>query len=318
MAVRVYHLPMRLLLIFILAAASVTHGDEPGVRFEQRDGELGIVIAEKEIARYVYDDQKISRPYFADVKTLSGLQVTRNHPPREGEDPLDHADMHPGLWMSFGDLSGHDYWRLKADTHHLRFSQEPAGRAGEGSFAVLNQYRTPDGPDVLCEETCLYSIRLVPHGYRIDIRSEFRPMAPSVVFGDQEEMGLGLRVASSLAADRKQGGRILDSAARRNEAEIWGSTADWCDYSGPLNAGWAGVTLLSGSQNFRPSWSHARDYGLIVLNPFGRNAFTKDDKSRIEVKRGETFTLHFAAVIHESASEAEYSPAKAFQTFAVP
>lgn len=309
---------MRIMLIFIVATASVALAEDPDVRFEQRDGELRITIAETEVARYVYRDPMISRPYFAPLRTLSGLQVTRNHPPRQGEDPVDHADMHPGLWMSFGELSGHDYWRLKADTQHVRFTEEPSGKPGEGSFAVRNQYLTTDGRNTVCEETCRYAIRLVPQGYRIEIRSEFSPVESSIVFGDQEEMGLGLRVASSLAVDRKQGGRILDNENRRDGAAVWGKTAEWCDYSGPLNGKWAGVTVMSGPRNFHPSWSHARDYGLIVLNPFGRNAFTKEDKSRVEVKRGETLTLRFAAVVHESDSEADYSPAKAFQTFDAP
>ena len=309
---------MRLLMIFVLTMCPISLADEPEIRFNQRDGELGITVGETEIATYVYRDPKISRPYFAPLKTLSGLQVTRNCPPRQGEDPVDHADMHPGLWMSFGDLSGHDFWRLKAATQHVTFTEEPTGKPANGSFSVRNQYRTTDGSDTVCEETCRYAIRLVPQGYRIDIQSEFSPVQSSIAFGDQEEMGLGLRVASSLAVDRKLGGRILDSKNRRDEADVWGKTADWCDYSGPLSGKWAGVTVMSGSQNFRPSWSHARDYGLIVLNPFGRNAFTKAEKSRLEINRGETLTLRFAVIVHESESETDYNPATAFQDFAAP
>ena len=94
--------------------------------------------------------------------------------------------MHPGLWMSFGELSGHDYWRLKAATQHVRFTEEPSGRPGHGSFAVSNQYRTTDGRNTVCEESCRYAIRLVPQGYVIDIQCEFSQVESSIVFGDQE------------------------------------------------------------------------------------------------------------------------------------
>jgi hypothetical protein len=50
--------------------------------------------------------------------------------------------------------------------------------------------------------------------------------------------------------------------------------------------------------NFRPSWFHARDYGLFVANPFGRQAFRKGEPSRVEVKPGETFRLRFAVLLH--------------------
>ena len=177
---------MRIMLTFVLALPSICHADEPEIRFEQRDGELRIQVGDTEITRSVYRDPKISHPFFAPLRTLGDLQVTRSHPPREGDDPVDHLDMHPGLWMSFGDLNGHDYWRLKATTQHVRFTEEPSGKPGHGSFAVSNQYRTTDGRNTVCEESCRYAIRLVPQGYMIDIQCEFSPVESSIVFGDQE------------------------------------------------------------------------------------------------------------------------------------
>jgi len=55
-----------------------------------------------------------------------------------------------------------------------------------------------------------------------------------------------------------------------NESQIWGKTADWCDYDGIINQRQVGVTLIADPQNFRPSWFHARDYGLLLANAFGR------------------------------------------------
>src|SRR5688572_9439484 len=62
-----------------------------------------LVIARggRPLAHFVFNDQQIRRPYFAHVKTLSGVQVTRAHPPVEGADPVDHAAMHPGIWLAF-------------------------------------------------------------------------------------------------------------------------------------------------------------------------------------------------------------------------
>jgi len=300
--------------VVLLAAAA--RGEDATVSFVEREGGLGIFLGEREVAGYFFGDPEVPRPYFAHVKTPSGIQVTRAHPPREGQDAVDHAGLHPGIWLSFGDLGGCDYWRLKARTEHVRFVQPPAGGAGEGTFGVLNRYLTSDGAGVVCEETCRYRIAAVPGGYLIDMHSEFTPGDAELAFGDQEEMGLGIRVATPLAVDRGLGGRILDAAGRRNGAEVWGQTAEWCDYAGTIDARWVGLTVLAGPGNFRPCWCHARDYGFLAMNPFGRQAFTRGEASRVVVSPGETFTLRYGVVVHDTAAEADFDPAAAYRAFA--
>lgn len=301
-------------LASVLLTAALPAG-EPEITFEHHDGVLAIRLGHAEVARYVYRDEAVPRPYFAPVKTASGLEVTRHHPPRMDEDPVDHVGLHTGIWLSFGDLSGCDYWRLKAQTEHVRFVIEPVGGAGRGSFSVLNRYRSADGNGTVCEETCHYVVRTVAGGYLLEMVSEFRPGDAELVFGDQEEMGLGIRVATPLVVDRNLGGRILDSAGRCNGGEVWGQTAEWCDYSGPLAGKWVGMTVLCHPRNFRPCWSHARDYGFLAMNPFGRQAFTKQEPSRVVVRRGETFQLRYGVVVHETATADDYHPGDMYRQF---
>lgn len=294
----------------------VTAAEPAVVMVEGREGELSIRLGDQEVATYVYRDKSVPRPYFANVKTAGGVQVTRQHPPRPGQDAVDHVGLHTGIWLSFGDLNGCDYWRLKARTEHVRFISQPEVRSGSCEFAVLNRYLSTDGQSTVCEETCRYKITAIPAGYLIEMESEFRPGQSELVFGDQEEMGLGIRLATPLTVDRKLGGRILDSAGRRNGGEVWGKTAEWCDYAGPLAGEWVGITVLTGPENFRPCWSHARDYGFLAMNPFGRNAFTKQEPSRIVVKPGEVFKLRYGVAVHSSKTEAEFDPANVYRTFA--
>jgi hypothetical protein len=63
-----------------------------------------------------------------------------------------------------------------------------------------------------------------------------------------------------------------------------------------------GITLKADPANFRASWWHNRDYGLIVANPFGRAAMKQGGPSSVSVKRGESFRLRFAAAIHAGDS----------------
>ena len=109
-------------------------------------------------------------------------------------------------------------------------------------------------------------------------------------------MGLGVRVATSLAV--ANGGRIVDSEGRLNGKGVWGRQSNWCDYHGRIGDVLLGVTLMPDPENFRPSWYHARDYGFVAANPFGRNAFTKQEKSRLVVPVGKPLRLRFAVQFH--------------------
>ncbi len=289
--------------------------DEPALRFITEEQQVKIFVGDEEVADYVFKDKEILRPYFAHIKTIAGKQVSRNHPPREKIDKTDHASMHPGIWLSFGDLNGHDYWRLKARTQHVRFIEPPTVKAAAGKFKVLNHYLATDSDAIVCTEECMVQVRNVDAGYMIAIASDFKTASSDLRFGDQEEMGLGVRVATPLAVEKKLGGRILDSEGRINGEKIWGKTARWCDYAGPLDGHWVGMTVLTSPKNFRPCWSHARDYGFVAMNPFGLNAFTKADKQDVVVKKGESLRLSYAVVVHESTQESGFNPQAAYEQF---
>ena len=282
-----------ILMIVMLLSCSPLLSDDSPVSFTRKEGRLQIDIADRPFGAYVWDDPKTLRPYFAHLHAPNGVQVTRRHPPVEGEDPTDHAEMHPGLWLAFGDVSGADFWRNKGIVEHVEFVEEPVATTKGGRFAVKNRYLS--NGRTFCEELCRIKIEVPPGGYLIDWTSEFSG-SEEFYFGDQEEMGLGIRLATPLTV--KHGGLILNSNGLKNESQVWGKIADWCDYSGVIDNQPVGIALLPDPKNFRPSWFHARDYGLLVANPFGRNAFTKGDKSQVVVKPGESLRLRFGVFIH--------------------
>jgi hypothetical protein len=280
------------LCLAILIATS-TAAAEPALRFDQHAGRLEISVAGKPLATYVWDDPRISRPYFAHLRTLDGTQVTRHHPPVQGRDPTDHDSMHPGLWLAFGDISGGDFWRNKARVNHAGFVEPPKADARGGQFAVKNVY--VNGDKTICDELCRIRIDLRPGGYVLTWDSRFSG-PDAFAFGDQEEMGLGFRVATPLAM--KNGGQLVNSDALENEKQVWGKQADWCDYSGTIDGRRMGLLLMPDPANFRRSWFHARDYGLLVANPFGANAFTKGAKSSVAVHPGDSLRLRYGVFVH--------------------
>ena len=67
--------------------------------------------------------------------------------------------------------------------------------------------------------------------------------------------------------------------------------------------------------NFRACWFHARDYGFLAANPFGRRAFTRGKASRVVVKRGRKFRLRYGVLIHGSPADKPVEPGVAYADY---
>ncbi len=265
------------------------------ITIEDQGDSLRIRWGGKDVATYFYRHDKVLRPFFANVKSPGGLQVTRNFPPKKN-DLRDHSDMHPGIWMAFGDVSGEDFWRNKGRVVHQRFTTGPTGGDGRGTFSQRKSYQRGDG-SVVCLEDFRFTIRVLQEGYLLQWDSTFfAPKGGEFYFGDQEEMGLGVRVATSIT--ERKGGQITDSHGRQGAKDVWSQSSAWCDYSGSVGNDAIGITILCHPGNFRESWMHARNYGLIAANPFGRKAMKKGSPSRIVVKAGQPLRLRYGILVH--------------------
>jgi len=161
----------------------------------------------------------------------------------------------------------------------------------------------------VCDEIARYTFLDRPAGFMLLWDSTFSS-DHEFTFGDQEEMGLGARVATPLRVASKVedklspgNGAILDAKGRKNEKQIWGNSSDWCDYSGTMAGQRVGLTIFCHPDNFRPSWFHARDYGMFEANPFGRQAFGKGEKSSIAIKPGETMRLRYGILLHSGPND---------------
>lgn len=274
----------------------------PRFDFEMTADRLNVSLDQVPIGGYVFHDDQIPRPYWTGMRAPGGQRITRVHPP-SATDYADHPAMHPGIWLAFGDINGYDFWRNKARIKHVRFVKKPALRDDRLVFSVENGYESPEGVAV-CSEVAAFALRATQYGYLIDWTSEFSAVNRDIVFGDQEEMGLGFRVTRPLSVEYGRG-EIRNDRGDRNEAEVWGMTAKWCDYSAVMGNQRLGVTIMPHPQNFRDSWMHARDYGFLAANPFGRHAMTGGEASAIRVERGSTLILRFGVYVYASpASEA--------------
>jgi hypothetical protein len=279
-------------------------------KLTRTDDAVTITRGGSPVAEYVFRDAKIPRPYFAHLHARTGTTpVSRRHPPRAGIDPIDHAEFHPGLWWSFGDLNGVDFWRNKGRVELVRFITEPEAELRRARFAVEDRWLAPDGSEV-CRGTMACEVvggevakPYVP-GTILLLEYTLRREGQPLVFGPQHEMGLGFRVATPFMV--KEGtGRILGDHGGTNEAGNWGRTGSWWDYSGEIGDGVArrraGILAVAASDNPRPVWAHARDYGFVALNPTGPPPDRKDVPSLpFTIPAGETFQMRFGVVLHSA------------------
>lgn len=288
-----------------------TTGDRNGFSFRDRNDKTEIFYKKQRVATYLKRHPKLTRHALVNVTTPSGIQVTRNFPARKPEDidpgykaenGIIHPLMHPGIWIGFGDVNGEDYWRLQSKVVFDRFVVPPQGTKDSGQFKVRNKLMSRDGQRVICTEQIQYTFTKHDVGMILKVEAEYVSHERDFYFGDQEESGLAIRVASPL---RVQGGNgtILNSRGEKNGAGVWGKTAEWFDYAGTVKGRHVGILVMPSPKNSRKSWLHARDYGVVVTNPF-----PKQPKERREpyvktwVKKGEPFKLSYALLIHESAA----------------
>lgn len=296
-------------IVFIcLAPVAVRAADawsSADVRFVAGDGRVAIVIDGMPVALYCFKDEQVLRPYFAHVRTLDGIQVTRNHPPVAGHDLTDHEAIHPGIWLAFGTVNEFDYWRNLARVRHAEFIELPREGPSAGTFVVRNEYLDPkDESRVVFQDTSRYRVVRGPSGYMIlcDVRLSSNK---DLTFGDQEEMGLGIRMATPLrvgASGQESappgGGAITNSLGEQNEKALWGHAADWCDYTGTIATREVGATIFGHPENFRKARFHARDYGMLVANPFGTKSFGAPEASVMTVRSGDELRLRYGIYIH--------------------
>jgi hypothetical protein len=211
--------------------------------------------------------------------------------------------MHPGVAISFGNLSGQDYWRLRAGVEHLEFTLEPTVEDNRVKWVVRNRYLHQNGTDTVCFEESACQLNWNGEGLVLEIDSRFFNDDEPLYFGDQEESGLCVRMHPALAVNGGAG-TITNNRGELNEAGTWGREFEWLDYSGILADRRAGILIVPHPQNPRASWAHSRDYGIVVANPFPRPPGERAEPFvKTVVHPRDRFRLRYSILIYETAAD---------------
>lgn len=281
---------------------------------------VDIFVDGQPFTSYIYPES-LKKPVLYPLRTAVGTPITRGYPfdPRPGE-RVDHPH-HVGLWFNYGDVNGVDFWnnstaltpeeQKKMGTIYHRAIKNVKDGKDQGELTVMTEWVMPDGKTILREDT-QYVFHAPSANMRIvDRITTLTAQDGRVVFKDNKEGVLGLRVARELEQPSTKPEIFTDASGRptavpslNNEGvsgmyrssagktgdDVWATRGSWTTLSGKIKSEPITLAIFDHPRNpGYPTYWHARGYGLFAANPLGQKVFAeaKGDKATGELN----FTL---------------------------
>ncbi|HMG02163.1 MAG TPA: DUF6807 family protein, partial [Edaphobacter sp.] len=219
-------------LVGLSMGANAFAKDGGGVRVvaDEANSRVDITIDGKPFTSYVWPTT-LKKPVLFPLVAADGVTVTRGYPlaPRDTE-RVDHPH-HAGLWFNYGNANGFDFWnnsdaikpenRGKMGTiHHEKVVSVKSGGA-QGELVVDSVWETGAGEKILSQRT-KYVFSHKGDARTIDTMVTMQAL-DKVVFHDDKEGVLGIRVAHFLESPTEKGGTFADASGR--ETKVEGNTA---------------------------------------------------------------------------------------------
>jgi hypothetical protein len=283
------------------------------------------------VARYVIDP-KARKPYFWPLNAPSGEGLTANG-------PSDHVH-HRSAWFCHGDVipegmelkhkvrgvKGVDFWSEDKNAGRIVCTgvSPVKVKKNHGRVTTHNEWRTAGGKKVLDEKRTIHLYDLGTSRLLvldIDLHASVVPLT----FGDTKEGSLGVRVRRTVQVAKPGKGKLTNAEGKSGDGGpfnlarkgCWGLVSAWCDYSGPVGDGVAGVAIFADPTNKVPTAWHARNYGLMAANPFGRRkSGFPDTRARelVKLAKGAHLKFRYGLYLHGGDTK-EGKVAQAYKRF---
>ena len=299
---------MKAIAILLLAASSQLGAQ---ITLTESNERLQVEIDGKLFTEY-RSDRKV--PCLYPIMSPSGTGLTRNYPFDDSVAGEEHDHPHHvSVWFTHGLVNGVDFWaqHLERKGHIVHKSFGPRSTSSTSMDGVTTHTATfsvnlswEEGATVHLTEKRTYTITARGNTRLVDTESVLTGVNGDVLFGDTKEGTAGVRVAPTLRTKGKVAkGSLINSNGEKND-DAWGKRAAWVAYSGPDGSGKpAVIAMFDHPSNLRhPTWWHARDYGLLAANPFGRHDFEgKKDKhlGDLTLKKGDSLSFRYRILFHQ-------------------
>lgn len=265
----------------------------------------GVVRFEKhgKLVTQLFHGADQPRPYFHPLLMPDGARLSRNWPMEEGPDEAKDHPHHRGLWFTFGEVNGIDFWSESERSGTIR--QEELVRVHEGAVhaevVTRNAWVARDG-HVVCRDERTFRIYDTNATQLFDYEITIQASEGDVTFGDTKEGMMAIRLAPTMRLKGKVATGSIVNAAGDRDGATWGKRAAWCHYTGTVGDERYGIAIFDHPDNLRhPTWWHVRDYGLFAANPFGLQYFERGKGLRGEhtIPKGESLTFRYRFLMHE-------------------
>lgn len=297
------------------------------------------------VAKYA-TGPNVAKPYLYPVVAPNGVAVTRGFPV-EGAPPMGTKDHlhHKSVWFCHGDVipegielkirsankadKGVDFWSEARDATGPRHGTIKVVKVGKprahaknhASIETENEWLTPDGIKIMDEVRTVHFVD-TEFGRLFAFDIVLKATVCPITFGDTKEGSFGIRVRDELRMEKKKDtlggdGTMTNAEGKAGERDIWGRPSDWVDYSGRAEGKEVGVTVFSHPGNPKASW-HARAYGLVAANPFGRDhsgfPSQKGNTELLKLAKGGEMRLRYGVYAHDGDTKTG-KVAEAFEAF---
>jgi hypothetical protein len=274
-------------------------------------------IGDELVTRY-HVGPNVAKPYLWPLNAPGGIAVTRPWPmDKTGAISTDHVHQ-KSSWFCHGDVIPEGMALTAAEKSRgvegVDFWTEGNGKGkivcvevspAEGNrLRTRNEWRTATGRKVL-DETSVISLHDLGDARLIVVSSDLHASVVPIVFGDTKEGSFGVRVHDKLRVGEKAQinpkSRLTNSEGKEGEKAVWGYAANWCDCSGELDGKPVGVAVFDDTRNPVRAYWHAREYGLLAANPFGRDKSFPGAKGRTDlakIAKGEHLKLRYGILMH--------------------
>jgi len=331
-------LNIKLALIALLGLQVVCVAQDRGVRVvkDEAAGRVDVTVNGKPFTSYLWSD-KLKVPVLYPLRTAQGTIVTRGFPldPRPGE-RVDHPH-HVGLWLNYGSVNGVDFWnnstalppeqqKKMGTVLHRRIVRTSDGK-DSGELAVEMDWVLPDGQPVMQESTT-FAFHAGPNLRVVDRITKLTALTQRVVFQDNKEGMIGMRVRRELEQPSTEPLSFTDSSGRATTVKVldntgvsglyhssegktgdavWGTRGRWTMLSGKVNEEAITIAILDHPSNTGfPTYWHARGYGLFAANPLGQEVFSNGkEKLNFTLEPKQSVTFRYRVLIFSGPTTAD-------------
>lgn len=292
----------KLLPILLLAA---TANAAPVFTMEQDANEVRVLADGKLFCAYVF--RGASKPYVYPLTAPDGVKLNREYPMTEVAGETHDHPHHRSFWFAHGDVNGVDFWSVAKGAGTIDTVGTPKA-AVEGNVVTVSanhSWTAPDAKVMAKDETTLAFGALKGGDRYIDFSITLSADA-AAKFGDTKEGTMALRLRDEFGFKNKDTFALNSEGS--DKSKIWGQRARWGYYETKLDGKVHGVAVLTHPGNpLSPSRWHARDYGLLAVNPFGEKAFDKKSTKEggLTVEPGKPVTFKYRMVFYAGRKKAD-------------